>query len=94
MFPKLIDVKGLDNNRLALIYEYGSEGIADISYLAHRGIFKEWDRINLFKKVYIDKESNAVAWNEDLDICSDSLHLKLLGITFQDWKQKEQYDTN
>jgi hypothetical protein len=35
-----------------------------------------------------------VAWNEDLDICPNALFLKLLGITFQDWKQREQYATN
>jgi hypothetical protein len=94
MFPKLIDVQGLDNYRLALKYEDGTEGVADVSNLAHKGIFEEWERDNLFKKVYLDNESNAVAWNEDLDICPDSLYLKLLGITFQDWKQKEQYATN
>jgi hypothetical protein len=94
MFPKLLEVKGLDNYCLALKYEDGSEGIADISYLAHKDIFKEWDRNDLFKKVYIDQESNAVAWNEDLDICPNALYLKLLGMTFRDWKQKEQYATN
>ena len=62
--------------------------------LINKGIFEEWDRNNLFKRVYLDKESNAVTWNENLDICPDSLYLKLLGITFQDWKKKEQYATN
>jgi hypothetical protein len=94
MFPKLLEVKGLDNYCLSLKYEDGSQGIAHISYLAHTGIFKECDRNNLFKKVYFDQESNAVAWNEDLDICPNALYLKLLGITFQDWKQKEQFATN
>ena len=94
MFPKLIDVQGLDNYRLALKYEDGIEGVADVSNLAHKGIFEKWDQDNLFKKVYLDKESNAVAWNDDLDICPDALYLKLLGITFQDWKKKEQNASN
>ena len=85
MFSKLIDIKGLDNYLLALKNEYGTEGIADISHLAHKGVFKEWNRNNLFKKVYLDKESNAVVWNENLDICPDALYLKLSLMTFQVW---------
>ena len=74
MFLKLIDVQGLDNYCLALKYEDGTQGIADVSNLANKGIFEEWDRNNLFKRVYLDKESNAVTWNENLDICPGSLY--------------------
>lgn len=94
MFPRLIDVKGLTNYRLALKYDDGTQGIADVSHLAHKGVFKQWDKEGLFNNVYIDKESNAVAWNEDLDLCPDSLYLKLVGLSFEDWKKKEQYATN
>jgi hypothetical protein len=41
IFPKLIDVKGLNNYCLELKYEDGTQGIVDISYLAHKSIFKE-----------------------------------------------------
>ncbi|MEA5458151.1 DUF2442 domain-containing protein [Arcicella sp. LKC2W] len=94
MFPRLIDVKGLSNYRLALKYDDGTQGIADVSHLAHKGIFQQWDKEGVFNNVYIDKESNAVAWNEDLDLCPDSLYLKLVGLSFEDWKKKEHYATN
>lgn len=94
MFPRLIDVKGLTNYRLALKYDDGTQGIADVSHLAHKGIFQQWDEDGLFNNAYIDKESNAVAWNEDLDLCPDSLYLKLVGLSFEDWKKKEHYATN
>jgi len=94
MFPRLIDVKGLANYRLALKYDDGTQGIADVSHLAHKGIFQQWDTDGLFNNAYIDKESNAVTWNEDLDLCPDSLYLKLVGLSFEDWKKKEHYATN
>ncbi|MES2795571.1 MAG: DUF2442 domain-containing protein [Bacteroidota bacterium] len=93
MFPKLIDVKGLENFQLSLKYDDGTEGIVDISHLKNKGVFKKWNDGNLFFNVYIDRESNAVAWDNDLDICPDSLYLKLKGLTFEDWKEK-QYATN
>jgi hypothetical protein len=91
MFPQLVAVKGLENYQLALKYEDGVEGVADLSYLAHKGIFQQWDNsMGLFSKVYIDLESNAIAWNEDLDMCPDALYLKLIGLSFEEWKDKEQ----
>ena len=36
MFLKLIDVQGLDNYCLALKYEDGTQGIADVSNLANK----------------------------------------------------------
>lgn len=55
MFPKLIDVQGLDNYHLALKYEDGKQSIADVSNLAHKGIFEEWDKITDFKKYILMK---------------------------------------
>lgn len=51
MFPKLIDVQRLDNYRLVLKYEDGTQGIADVSNLAHEGNFEGWDENNFFKSI-------------------------------------------
>jgi hypothetical protein len=93
MFPKLIDVKGLENFNLSLKYDDGTEGIVNIAHLANKGVFKIWNKTGTFQNVYIDKESNAVAWNDEIDLCPDSLFLRLKGISFQTWKEK-QYATN
>lgn len=59
-------------------------------YILHTEVFlNSGIEIIFSKKVYSDKESNSVALNEDLDICPYISFLKLLGITFQDWKQRE-----
>jgi Protein of unknown function (DUF2442) len=93
MFPKLTDVKGLENYRLSLKYNNGTEGIADISHLANKGVFKIWNEKNFFYNVHVDPVSNAVAWNEEIDLCPDALYLKLKGLSFQDWT-KEQNATD
>jgi Protein of unknown function (DUF2442) len=93
MFPKIIEVNSLPNFHLSLKYEDGTKGIVDISHLANKGVFKQWDQNNLFSLVYIDKDSNAIAWNDELDICPDALYLKLKKMSFENWKAKE-YATN
>jgi hypothetical protein len=86
MFPKPITVQSLDNYHLALSYDDGTIGTVDLSNLAHKGVFEQWEQNNLFNKVYIDTETQTIAWNEDLDVCPDSLYLKLKGISFEDYK--------
>ena len=88
MFPKPINVQSLDNYHLALSYDDGTTGTVDLSNLAHKGIFEQWEQNNLFNKVYIDSETQTIAWNEDLDVCPDSLYLKLIGISFEDYKKR------
>lgn len=88
MFPKPITVQSLDNYQIALSYDDGTRGTVDLSNLAHKGIFEQWERDNLFNKVYIDSETQTIAWNEDLDVCPDSLYLKLIGMSFEDYKKR------
>ena len=95
MFPKPISVKSQGKYKIWLKYSDQTQGIIDLSDLANQGIFEAWEANNLFEKVYIDKISNAIAWNEDIDICPDSLYLKLQGLNFETWKEnKKSYATN
>ena len=88
MFPKPINVQSLDNYHLALSYDDEITGTVDLSNLAQKGIFEQWEQNNLFSKVYIDSETQTIAWNEDLDVCPYSLYLKLIGISFEDYKKR------
>lgn len=76
---KIKEVKPLDNFKIQINYEDGVEGIVDLSYLAGKGVFSFWNEPGNFNKVHIDKESGAVAWNKEIDICPDSLYMKLTG---------------
>ena len=89
MIAKPITVKALDNYSIFVSFADGTQGIVDLKHLAHKGIFRDWDKNNLFALVHID-EYGAIAWNENIDICADNVYLRLKGITFDQWKRQNQ----
>jgi len=88
MFPTPTQVKAQNNFNIWIHFSDGTEGNVDLSHLVGKGVFKAWETENLFDKVYIERETKAIAWNEMLELCPDSLYLKLKGITFDEWKQQ------
>ena len=80
---KPVNVKVLKRYRLWLRYEDGKEGEVDLSDLAGRGVFKAWEKPGVFEAVHID-ESGALAWPEQIDLCPDSLYLRLTGKSPED----------
>ena len=95
MFSELSAVKPLENYAIFVEYKDGVQGIVDLKHLSKKGVFSQWDKNNLFKNVHISNYG-AIAWNDDIDICPDSIYLQLLGCTFEQYKQKKtlQYATN
>lgn len=96
MKPQLTTVKALPNYKLYLCFDDDVEGEVSLEHLANKGLFKWWDEDDNFLKVYIDVETNAVAWNEDLDLDTFNLYLQLKGIDFKEWQHQNQqaYATN
>ena len=76
-------VKAMPYYKIWLKFSDNTEGMISLMHLANKGIFKEWDSDNLFENVYIDKETNAIAWNDNIDIDALSLYLKIKNITFE-----------
>lgn len=64
--------------KLFIKFSDGNEGVVDLSDLAGKGVFKVWDNSDLFNRAYID-ETGAIAWNDELDICSDALYERING---------------
>jgi hypothetical protein len=89
MIAKPITVKALDNYLIYVEYSDGTQGIVDLKHLAHKGVFCNWDKNNLFSQVYID-DFGAITWNEDIDICPDNVYLHLKGLTFVQWQQQNR----
>ncbi len=87
MISKPIIVRPLENYSIWLQYSDGTEGIVNLSYLVQNGIFKVLQDPDIFNKVYIDQVSFAISWSPELEICPDSLYLKLRQITFEQWKE-------
>ena len=74
--PKLLEVKPLKNFRLWLRYDDETAGEVDLSELAGKGVFKAWDNQEFFNTVRIGPHGE-IAWGDDLDLCSDSVYLRL-----------------
>ncbi len=63
--------------KLFIKFSDDNEGIVDLSDLVGKGVFKEWGNSDLFNKAYIDI-TGAIAWNDELDICSDALYERII----------------
>lgn len=95
MISEPIEDKPLDNYRIFLKFIDGKEGIIDLSEFRGKGVFTAWDDNDLFTKVYIDKESKAIAWDENLELDVNNLYLKLVGKSFDEWRnEKLEYAPN
>jgi len=73
---KITNVTVLHNYKLELEYDDGRQGIVDLSHLAGKGVFCLWNDYEVFRKVKIGS-SGELVWNDQVDLCADSLYLKL-----------------
>ena len=89
-FPAPVSVHSLGKYRLHIRFTDGVEGEVDLKHLALQGVFKIWEENDFFDKVYIDNETGAIAWNDQIDVCPDTFYLDLTGLTFEGWKQKNE----
>jgi hypothetical protein len=86
MISKPVEVKAEKKYSLWVRFADGTSGAIDLSHLSHQGVFEKWEEEDLFFNPYIDKETDAVAWSQTLELSPDSLYLKLKGKTFEEWK--------
>jgi len=89
MIAKVTEVKAMDNYSIFVWFSDGVHGLINLNHLAHKGVFNEWDKDNLFSQVHVDAYG-AIAWNDDIDICPDNVYLQLKGLTFEQWQQQNQ----
>lgn len=73
-----IEVRPLPHFRIFLRYQDGVEGEADLSDLAGRGVFGIWNVPGEFDKAAIG-ESGEIRWSDEVDLCPDSLYMRLSG---------------
>jgi Protein of unknown function (DUF2442) len=75
---KIVQAKAAENYRVELVFDDGTRGTADLSGLAGRGVFTLWNDYAEFRKVSIG-ESGELVWSNQIDLCPDSLYLKVTG---------------
>lgn len=89
IFPKLISVKPLENFSIQVEYSDGKNGVVNLSDFAGKGVFSFWNKKENFNQVHVGKESGAVEWNEEIDMCPDNIYLKLINKSFEEYAQSE-----
>lgn len=77
---KPIAVRALPTFRLYLEFSDGVKGEVDLSGLAGNGVFESWDKPGFFESVHIG-EHREIKWDDEIELCPDSLYLKLTGKT-------------
>jgi len=69
----------MDSGTIWLRYSDGMEGVADLSGIIGKGIFKELENREKFDAATISENGRSLAWGEDLELCADALYLKISG---------------
>ena len=82
--PNPTHVEPRPNYRIWLQYDDGVSGEIDLSHLPKLGLFQALQNRTLFEQVHITK-SGAIGWTPDLELCPDSLYIKLTGIPLQEF---------
>ena len=75
---KITRVEVLERYRLALTFDDGTTGTADLSGLVGKGVFACWSDGSVFANVSIGP-SGELVWGETVDLCPDALYLKVTG---------------
>ena len=79
----MVDVRPLENYRIWLRFADGTQGEIDLSDLALRGVFAAWADLESFKNVR-PEEGGGIEWPGGLDICPDTLFMRLTGKVVDD----------
>ena len=73
---KIIKAEIIRDYQIKLEYDDGEQGIVDLSHLVGKGVFAFWNNYEDFKNVKIGS-SGELVWSDQVDLCPDSLYLKM-----------------
>lgn len=68
----------LPGYKLEISYSDGVCGIINLSESVGRGVFAPLKDEAFFRKVYVG-EFGQIAWNDEIEICSDAAYLEITG---------------
>ena len=77
MYWDVKSVEALDNYKIKVKFYDNLEGVVSISKKWLTGVFAPLVDTNIFKQVYVDRESCAVTWNIDgqhIDLAPDTMY--------------------
>jgi hypothetical protein len=76
--PKITAAQALEPFVIRIRFSDGVTGEIDLSYLAGKGVFAYWNRVENFQNVSIGN-GRWLSWGEEIDLDADALYLKLTG---------------
>ena len=71
-------VEARPNFHIYLEFSDGTKGEVDLSDLAGSEVFEKWKNPEFFHAVHLG-DHREIRWNEEIELCADSLYLKLTG---------------
>ena len=77
---KIVEAIPQEGYKLFLRFENDLTGEVDLSELAGRGVFSQWQQPGVFQKVKVT-DVGAVEWPGELDLCPDALYMQVTGKT-------------
>ena len=90
MIAKPIKVKALEKYLIWLKYDDGTEGKINLAHLAGKGVFRQWDKNKFFGKAYIDEQSKSISWSDVIQLCPNTLYLKLKKVSYAKWHTQKE----
>ena len=75
---KPVLVQARPNYHIYLEFSDGAKGEVDLSDLAGKGVFQVWNDAHFFEAVHLG-DQREIKWNDEIELCADSLYLKLTG---------------
>ena len=76
-----VKVSALTDNRLAVAFSDGTEGVLDLSSTVGHGIFAPLLDPQVFARVHIG-DHGQIAWSEEIEICPDAAYREIAGLAF------------
>lgn len=80
MYWDVVSVEVLEAYKIKVKFSDDIEGIVNISKKWLTGVFAPLVDMNIFRTVYVDKESSAVTWDidgEPVDLAPDTMYNKI-----------------
>jgi hypothetical protein len=81
MFPRVKQVRHLEEYRLELSFTDGTTGVLDLKerIVGRGGVFTPFQDIEFFRQVKVGPEAGTIVWPNGVDFCPDVLYSLVTG---------------
>ena len=86
----------LHDYKLAVSFDNGRSGVADLADALNLGVFKALQELELFKQVTVDDEMKTIIWPNGLDLAPEYVYFQVfkndpqLRAQFETWGYAEK----